>query len=57
MGMRDGQETVSPARGDINRTQEQRMPHTCSSLIIYAILSTKDRRPLLTTTIKEQLFA
>ena len=57
MGMRDGQETVSPARGDINRIQEERMPHTYSSLIIHAIFSTKDRRPLLTATIKEELSA
>jgi hypothetical protein len=33
------------------------MPHTYSSLIIHAIFSTKDRRPLLTTAIKEELFA
>jgi REP element-mobilizing transposase RayT len=57
MGMRDDQETASPARDDINRIQEERMPHTYSSLIIHAIFSTKDRRPLLTTAIKEELFA
>jgi REP element-mobilizing transposase RayT len=33
------------------------MPHTYSSLIIHAIFSTKDRRPLLATAIKEELFA
>jgi REP element-mobilizing transposase RayT len=57
MGMRDRQETVSPARGDIDRIQEERMPHKYSSLIIHAIFSTKGRRPVLTTTIKEELFA
>jgi REP element-mobilizing transposase RayT len=57
MGMRDSQGTVSPARGDINQIQEDPLPHTYSSLIIHAIFSTKDRRPLLTTTIKEELFA
>ena len=33
------------------------MPQTYRSLVIPAVFSPKDRRPLLTTTIREELFA
>jgi len=57
MTKREAQRARSPFRGDINRVQEERMPQTYRSLVIPAVFSPKDRRPLLTTTIREELFA